>query len=233
MKTLTLDGRLSSVGRFVRQGAVFADIGTDHGYLPLSLLKEGKISSAVLSDINEGPLSSAKENAAAAGLVDRCTFHLGDGARGLSELGITDVAIAGMGGELIVDIIMNAQHLHTEGTRLILQPMSHQQDLRIYLAKSGFSTVFEDYSYSAGKYYVTIVAEYTGDRREISDSEAYFGKEEFIKPYTREIQGYLGVRLSVLKKTREGKALGGEDTRSEDKLIDYLQNFLSSFGGAV
>ena len=89
MKALTLDGRLSSVGKFVRQGAVFADIGTDHGYLPLALLRNGIIERAILSDINEGPLSSAMENARSAGLSDRCSFHLGDGAKELSGLGIT------------------------------------------------------------------------------------------------------------------------------------------------
>lgn len=233
MKALILDGRLSSVGKFVRQGAVFADIGTDHGYLPLALLNDGIIERAVLADINEGPLSSAKENAREAGLSDRCTFHLGDGARELSGLGITDVAIAGMGGELIVDIIQNAPHLHAEGVRLILQPMSHQGDLRRYLSESGFSIICEDYSYSQKKYYVTIVAEYTGKCQDIGDTVAYFGDESFLLPLNGEKLGYLKARLSALTRARDGKALGGEACEVESRLIEYINNFLSTNGGGV
>ena len=233
MKTLTLDGRLSSVGKFVRQGAVFADIGTDHGYLPLALLRDEIIERAVLADINEGPLNSAKENAREAGLLDKCTFHLGDGARELSGLGITDVAIAGMGGELIVDIIKNAPHLHSESTRLILQPMSHQYDLRRYLSENGFSIICEDYSYSQRKYYVTIVAEYTGKGQALSETEAYFGEEKFLKPLKSEAVGYLNARLSALTRARDGKQVGGEACESESMLIDYINNLLSTNGGGV
>lgn len=233
MKALILDGRLSSVGKFVRQGAVFADIGTDHGYLPLALLKDGIISHAVLADINEGPLSSARDNAREAGLSERCTFHLGDGARELSGLGITDVAIAGMGGELIVDIIKNAPHLHKSGVRLILQPMSHQADVRRYLSEGGFDIISEDYSYSQRKYYVTIVAEYAGECHGISDTVAYFGEERFLLPLTDEKLGYLKARLSALTKARDGKAVGGEDTSIEKLLIEYINNFLSTNGGGV
>ena len=233
MKALTLDGRLSSVGKFVRQGAVFADIGTDHGYLPLALLSDGVISHAVLADINEGPLSSAKENAREAGLYDKCSFHLGDGARELSGFGITDIAIAGMGGELIVNIIKSAPHLYREGVRLILQPMSHQRDVREFLAESGFSIVAEDYSYSQKKYYVTIVAEYVGESYAISDTVAYFGDERFLIPLNEEKRGYLGARLSALTKARDGKALGGEVCEEESRLIDYINNIFSTYGGGV
>jgi tRNA (adenine22-N1)-methyltransferase len=232
MKGLTLDGRLSSVGKFVRQGAVFADIGTDHGYLPLALLKNKIISRAILADINEGPLSSAMENAKEAGLLEHCSFHLSDGARELSGLGITDVAIAGMGGELIVDIMRDAFHLHTENVRFILQPMSHSHDLRRYLTGAGFKILAEDYSLSSGKYYVTIVAELSGTAREITDEEAYFGEAKFLKNLTPQSRGYLTARLSALKKTRDGKRLGGEVCSLEDSLISYIQNFLDDNGGA-
>ena len=93
-----IDARLMSSANFVRAGAVLADIGTDHGYLPIVLLKEGRIERAVMSDINEGPLATARRNVEDEGLSDKCTLILSDGALALEGLGITDYSICGMGG---------------------------------------------------------------------------------------------------------------------------------------
>ena len=78
MKNFTLDGRLSSAAKFVRQGARFAEIGTDHAYLPIFLLESGRIDYAVCSDINEGPLASARENAREAGVFDKIALKTQD-----------------------------------------------------------------------------------------------------------------------------------------------------------
>ena len=91
----SLDKRLLSCAGYVRAGAVFADIGTDHGYLPLFLLRSGRIERAYLSDVNRGPLSSAERNARDEGFYDKCEFILTDGAYALRDKGITDYAICG------------------------------------------------------------------------------------------------------------------------------------------
>ena len=157
-----VDGRLSSVAKFVRWGARFADVGTDHAYLPLFLLKEGIIDRAVCSDINEGPLANARATAAEFGVYDKIDFVLTDGAAALSEYGITDMAICGMGGELIAEIIEAAPFIKENKIRLILQPMTRQEHLREYLYLGGFSLVGEDYVSAGGKNYSIIVAEYSG-----------------------------------------------------------------------
>ena len=223
MRNFTLDGRLGSAAKFVRQGATFADIGTDHAYLPLFLLAEGRINTAILADINEGPLDSARQNARDAGFFDKCKFYLTNGAAGLDNEGITDAAICGMGGELIVDIIDNAPIFRDTGVRLILQPMSHQADLRRYLARGGFKILDEEYSYSAGKYYVTLCAEFTGIPYEMSEGEYEFGRHH---NKSDENVGYLKVRLGILQKIKAGKAAGGECTAYEDGLICYLKTLL-------
>ena len=102
------NARLASAAELVRQNAIFADIGTDHAYLPLFLLESGRINFAYCSDINEGPLASARKNAEERGMVDKMDFILTDGATVLRDRGITDYAICGMGGELIADIIHRA-----------------------------------------------------------------------------------------------------------------------------
>ena len=151
MNKCALNARLLSAAELTRQDATFADIGTDHAYLPLFLLDTGRIRYAYCSDINEGPLASAKRNAEERGRLSDTEFILTDGATVLAGKGITDYAICGMGGELIADIIDRAPHLKDSNVNLILQPMTKQEKLRTYLASSGFSVTNESYSYDGGK----------------------------------------------------------------------------------
>ena len=223
MRISMLDGRLASAAGLVRQGARFADIGTDHAHLPLALLREGRIESAVCSDINRGPLESAMANARDAGFFDKIKFVLTDGAAALAGEGLSDVAICGMGGELIAAIIDAAPFLKDENTRLILQPMSRQGQLRSYLAKNGFAVIKEVYSYSQGKYYVTICAEYTGECYEPKLYERELGKPEFLDTGCPECLGYLDARLKVYEKIEKGKREGGEDTCDEALLYQYIK----------
>ena len=191
MSEAKLNGRLCSAASFVRQGAVVADIGTDHAYLPIFLLDRGIAKRAFAADINEGPLKKADENIRLAGLSALCECRLLDGAAGLLGLGITDYAICGMGGELIADIIERAPHLKDGGVRLILQPMSRQEHLRSYLMAAGFKIIAEAYSSDSGKDYVCFAAEFSGERCELSPIEQYlpvkgaelFGKEAMLRYY--------------------------------------------------
>ena len=223
----SFDRRLYSAARFVRQGAVFADIGTDHAHLPIFLFKEGRIKHAVISDINKGPLALAKTNVSEAGYSHLVTARLTDGAAGLDGLGITDYAICGMGGELIRDIIKRSPHLFREGVRLILQPMTRHATLRRYLLGAGFNILGERYSYAEKKYYVCIMAEYSGVCRELSEADAEFGILNtvlFDEEDTRVAYfGYLSGKIAALEKAKQGRMLGGKSTEREDELIREAQ----------
>ena len=227
----TLDKRLLSCADYVRAGAVFADIGTDHGYLPIFLLKSGRIERAYLSDVNDGPLSSARRNALAEGLIHKCEFFLADGAAALSDKGITDYAICGMGGELIASIIEDAPHLKERGIRLILQPMTKQEYLRRYLAKAGFSIVDERFSSDSDKYYLTVVAEYAGLCRECSFEESELGPD---LPHTVDRVEYIGFlegkRRAVLK-ALNGKKEGGVDTREDERRLSIIDRRIAKITG--
>ncbi len=233
MRAGALGARLSSVAELVRQGAVFADIGTDHAHLPIFLLKEGIAKRAVCSDINKGPLDSARRNSEESGLTDKMEFILTDGAAALSGKGITDYAICGMGGELIADIIEAAPHLKNKDTRLILQPMTKQSILRRYLFKNGFSTVTESYSSEGERHYVTMVAEYIEISRELTDAEAEIG----IKPMdfvnkTSQIR-YLEGKITALGKTADGKKTGGSDAFFELDLISKIEKTISEIRNTI
>ena len=209
MASNMIDPRLSSAASFVRAGAVFADIGTDHGYLPIFLLGEGRICRAVLADINEGPLSKAKENVARHGLTHLCEFVLTDGAATLAGRGITDYAVCGMGGELIAEIISRAPHLADGSVRLILQPMSRQEHLRRELCRMGFSIVAERYSVADGKRYVSICAEYTATPCEISDEFAYLGLGPADAADTPAYLAYLTAKRDNIAKVAQAREKAG------------------------
>ena len=199
MKEISISPRLLSAADFVRQDAFLADIGTDHAYLPLFLLSEGRIKKAFCSDVNEGPLASARANAEAAGLLDRVEFTLADGADALGGKDITDYAICGMGGELIADIISRAPEMKDPSVRLILQPMTRRGALVKFLTQNGFEVIGEAYSRDAGKFYVTLLVAFSGECRKTDELEAEFGRSATPCKNIAAKIGYLKASLLCLK----------------------------------
>lgn len=222
MREVCLGDRLRAAAKFVRQDAVFADIGTDHAYLPLFLLAEGKVRMAVCTDVNEGPLNTARINAEDHGITDNIKFILTDGAYGLEEYGITDFAICGMGGELIARIIGDSAFLKKKGTRLILEPMSRQAHLRRFLAEEGFGITAEEYVTDSGKFYLIIVAEYNGEKHNIDPTEAELGCHSRATGDTAAKLGYLNAKRKALIKARDGKLSGKQSAEYEELVLPAL-----------
>lgn len=226
MKTAHLTPRLLGAAEFVRRGAVFADVGTDHAYLPIFLLEGGKISRAICSDINEGPLRNAEKNAREHGLLEKIEFLLADGASALFGRGASDIAVCGMGGELIADIIEEAPHLKDTSIRLILQPMTKMAHLRTYLAKRGFKIKMEKYTVEGKRSYVTLLAEYSGEPYEISPLEAEIGYPPYDFKENPERLAYVRERVKALSKSVEGKLSGGKTDEREAELLSLIKNLL-------
>jgi len=226
MKNSALNARLLCAAELTRQDATFADIGTDHAYLPLFLLESGKIKFAYCCDINEGPLASARKNAEERGRLSQTEFILTDGATVLMDKGITDYAICGMGGELIADIIDRAPHLKDEGINLILQPMTKQEKLRSYLASAGFVITHESYSFDAGKYYVCLLASFNGKCREIPLIEAIAGSTRSTYSGMECRKKYLEKKLASLIRAADGKKDAGIDCTEDEELIASLKELI-------
>lgn len=176
------DDRLTSAAAFVRQGACFADIGTDHAILPVFLYKSQKISRAYACDIAHGPCEKARAQVRAAGLCNSIEVVQTDGLSGLDQKGITDIAICGMGGELIASIVDAAPWVKEGGVRLILQPMTKAPQLRAYLAEAGFSVLKETVTEVSGKLYTCLCAEYTNTPHPLSVFEAEIGEYHISHP---------------------------------------------------
>ncbi|MBQ4136775.1 MAG: SAM-dependent methyltransferase [Clostridia bacterium] len=176
MNNTELDNRLLACASLVRQGSVAADIGSDHAYLPIYLVRHGICPRAIASDINEGPVNRAKINVRLSGLSDKIDILLADGLDKAASYKPDDIIIAGMGGELIRDIIGASEYAKTKGVRLILQPMTMPHILREYLAGAGFNIIDEMICSAQDKYYQIICAEYDGTARSFTEHELLLGK---------------------------------------------------------
>ncbi len=222
-----LSPRLNCVANLVRQGAVLADIGTDHAYLPLFLLSVGRIDRAICSDVNEGPLHSARENACEMGLTEHITFLLTSGLCGVMEHRPTDITICGMGGELIAEILESASGTHSIGVRYILQPMTRQEHLRRTLYRLGFAILDEKYIVEGDKAYLVIVSEYTGTPIPYGEKECLLGLRLFSKePMEDAERAYFLKKKKALLRRRDGRIHGGEGTDVEDMLLSYLDPYI-------
>ena len=171
-----LGERLLAVSDYVRTGAVLCDVGTDHAKLPIYLAQNKKISRAFATDINDGPITCAARNVRELGLGDVIECVRTDGLCGTEEFGITDVSICGMGGELIVRILSECEYIRSNKVNLILQPMSHTEDVRRYLFDFGFEIKDECLVKETGKLYTVINAVYTGVVTEYSDVDLILGR---------------------------------------------------------
>lgn len=141
---MKLTPRLQAIAELIPRGSVVADIGTDHGYLPVYLLQENITNRVVAADVNQAPLEQAKETVAAFNCLQKMDLRLGDGLHVLREEdGIDTVVIAGLGGRTIASILADGRQRLKGVQQLILQPMNEAGYLRVFLAENGYALVYE------------------------------------------------------------------------------------------
>lgn len=213
--------RLCTAASYVRNGAVVADIGTDHAYLPIHLALENKIQRGLASDINEGPIARARENIHKYGLDNIIDTCVADGLDDIEAYAPTDIIICGMGGELIAQIIDKSVYVKKIGVRLILQPMTSIKELRKYL-QNGFSTVAENIVFEDNKLYQIICVEYDGIKKEFNNAELELGVKN-IENGGELFEKLLDSLIAKKIKKLNGLKLGGYETKETEKEINELR----------
>ena len=173
-KVLKLPPRLRCIAEAVPDGARLADVGTDHAYLPVWLLREGRIPYAIASDINRGPLERARRTAETYGVAARMDFRLCPGLEGLAPGEAEAVVVAGMGAETIVSILSAAPWLRESGVVLLLQPMTKAETLRRWLTENGFCIESERLVEDRGTIYAVLRAE-AGESAPLTSAQAWCG----------------------------------------------------------
>lgn len=160
---------------FVTPGNRLADVGTDHGYIPIALVQEKIIPSALAMDVNPGPLERAKQHIRESHLESDIHTRLSDGVQSLQPGEADSVLIAGMGGALTVKILQEGREVLRTVKELILQPQSEIDKVRRYLEQAGYKITKEDMVWEEGKYYQVMKAE-AGEMHYDCENFYHYGK---------------------------------------------------------
>ncbi len=204
--------RLLACADFVAPGARVADIGTDHGYLGIYLLRQGIASYVAASDLREKPLQKAQENALRFGTDGAMEFHCSDGLTAIDPEKVDTIICAGMGGDCIRLILAAADWLCHEKYRLILQPQSSGQDLRRWLTENGFAILRETLVEDGGFLYTVLEAKYTGESYELTPGQQYV-TPQLQKSGSPLLAKYMDRLISSMEKTTAGLQKGGDSEK--------------------
>lgn len=213
---MELTARLHTIAQQVPQGAVLADVGTDHALLPVWLLLEGRIPSAIASDLREGPLSRARETVEQHGVAERVSLRLCDGLSGIQAGEADVVSIAGMGGETIAAILEQAPWTR-ENTLLLLQPMTSFPDLRQWLLGNRYMVEQETICQEGSRMY-TILTVRGGQDTPMTPAELWVGHNR-PQPLRRE---YLSMMKGKVRRALEGQRASANPDRSTVEQLEEV-----------
>lgn len=201
-----LSKRLLAVAGLVSKGNCVADIGTDHGYVPIYLVEQNIVKTAIAMDINEGPLLRARENIRQHGLDDYITARRSDGVLALKPKEADSVVIAGMGGGLVMKILTEGKEILSSVSELILQPQSEIEKVRHFLMEEGYRITAEDMVFEDGKYYPMMRVVHGTDRKDEPEIYFLYGKELLFQNHAvladyleKEEKQLLGIKAQLLK----------------------------------
>ena len=209
-----LSERLSAVASLVKKGSRIVDVGTDHGYIPVFLVKSGVTKTAIACDINSDPLSSCIRLIENEGVEDKISPRLSNGLENVYDNEIDTIIIAGMGGELIAEILSNCSYISDK--HIILNPMTHPEVARKFLYDNGFE-IDNDFIVKDGKHYYSVFdAHYTGNFSKKSLTDYFLGN---IKDFTQ--TEYFKHLLNYLnQKAKSGADYSDVITAVEKKIYD-------------
>lgn len=231
---MKLSDRLQAVASFVTPGLRVADIGTDHGYIPIYLTEQGIIPYAIAMDINKGPILRAQENIKENGLEKLIETRLSNGFDKL-EPGEADCAvIVGMGGELITKILDNGRNVTDELKELVLSPHSEVWLVRKYLHNNDFKIIDEKMIIDEDKFY-TIMKVVKGIDDIYSEEDYMYGKI-LIEKKDEVLMKYIFKEYNKVEKIFENISKNGTDNaksriaelEKEKKMLTNVMNKLEN-----
>lgn len=232
---IKLSPRLGAIAGLVIAGKPMADIGSDHAYLPVYLVKNRIVPSAVAVEVRPGPWKRAATQVNLHGLADKIEVRLGDGLAPLEPGEVATVVLAGMGARTITRILSNAKALLPSVKRLIIQPMAEVPLVRQWLYEHGFHLTGEELVQEGEHYYFILVAE-EGEEKLPSSLELEFGpillakKHPLMYPYVNKLTRQEERILSALQPADSVKA--NREKQAVEKRLDQLKEVMKWLSGA-
>lgn len=230
---MKLTPRLQKIADFVPEGAKVADVGTDHAYIPVYLAREKNIERLIASDINEGPLDSAKSYVTASELEDTIELRLGNGMKVLEENEVDTIIIAGMGGLLIAEIMEDSKNVCKSVNRFILQPMVGMRELRQYLESNEYIVSDESLVREGNKLYQILLVEKGNEK--VEDDIFYDFSKHLVENKDPLLKDYLNREIDKLSKiieniqekgSDENKKRADELKAKKEKLLGVLKDVI-------
>lgn len=217
---MEISKRLELIASMVDKCDSVVDVGTDHGYIPIYLIKNGICNKAVASDINKGPVEKAIKNIKRENLQDKIECRLGSGLSTVKPGEVEAAVIAGMGGNLIRDIILEDFNVFKKLNFLLLQPVQNPEVLRKFIYESGFMIIDEELCYDEGKYYEIIKVRYGEDSKILKDID-YEISSLLIKKKHPLMKDYISYKLE-----KYGKILNAikEDTELASTKREFVKD---------
>jgi tRNA (adenine22-N1)-methyltransferase len=196
---MNLSKRIQHIADMIPECNCLADIGTDHAYVPISTTLRGITKSAIACDINEGPIKVANSNIKKHGLINVIETRIGPGLSVLKEGEADVILIAGMGGNLIVDILKECFDIAQSTKIMILQPVQYPEVLRKFLIESGFSIVDEELVKEDDKYY-QIIKTINKPQKPLEKESYYYIGEQLINKKHPLLKEFLEFKLRLFNK---------------------------------
>lgn len=224
MRLVQLNSRMQAVADYVRKDTAFCDIGTDHAHLPIYLVQNDLVKSAYACDINLQPLTKASENIASYGLADKIATLQSDGLQNVTNEMADDIAIAGMGGELICKIMFGWEYAKDRNKRYIIQPMTNQPIVRKQLYSNGYEIISET-PVIDGKYtYSIMLVKYTDIL--VEKDEFFCNTGRIMESGSSDKREYISRQLTRIKKVADGIEKSGEDVTEYRELYKQIEGVL-------
>lgn len=205
---MDISNRLKCIEQLVEKCDVLADIGTDHAYLPIYLIKNNICKKVIASDVNKGPVEKARRNIAFEGVEDCIECRLGGGLSVLKTNEAQIVVIAGMGGNLIRDILNDGINVFKTAEYVILQPAQNPEVLRKYLYETGFHILDEELCEDENKFYEIIKVKYDNKPQKLNEIDYEISKILFNKKH------HLLKKYICIKLKKYGKILSNINSTS-------------------
>ena len=217
---MKINDRLKHIGDLVEANSFCLDIGCDHAFLDIYLVKKNKNIKAIASDIAEGPLNQARENIKREGLEDKIEVRLGNGLDTYTDE-VNTIIISGMGGRNMIGIFKNNMKVLKNIDTIILSPNNYQIDVKKFLVKNGF--YIDDEELVKDKKFIYQIIKFKKGKRHYSRKEYFFGpvllqkKGALFEEYYKREKLSREILISILPKNYRYKKF---ITKREIKMIE-------------